>query len=117
MLLQATNVEDDVQDAKFALEDIEAEVFTVVEYFSNTKVLSSSLECLVPLVAILETKIKNSTRRPSTKRFDVGNISKNEIVNLHAKLIKNQEKSSGNQRRWNMMLDSIVRLQVGIQFL
>ncbi len=96
------------------MEDIEAEVFAVVEYFSNTKVLSASQQSLVPLVAILETKMKSATRRPSSKRVDIGNISKDDIVNLHAKLIKYQEKSTANQRRWNMLLDNIIRLQVEV---
>lgn len=46
------------------------------------------------------------------KRGDMSSIQQSDIVKLHARLIKCQEKADANQRRWEALISDIRKMQV-----
>eukprot|EP01032_Pedospumella_encystans_P031836 gene31836-35933_t len=115
LYLSAAYAEESFQDARYELEDCEAEIETIVGLLEKSG--SAALRNEVgPFVDILTNKVSNfqfakrSKSRAYVRGFQFDKVddavltTKKHLVKLHARLMTAQLKARASERRWNVLI-------------
>lgn len=116
-------MEESFQDARYELEDCEAEVQNIVGLLDKSG--SAALRSEVgPFVDILRDKVANfqfvkrSKSRAYVRGFQFDKVedsvltTKKHLIKLHARLMTAQLKARASERRWNVLISECERQQV-----
>ena len=118
-------MEESFQDARYELEDCEAEVQNIVGLLDKSG--SAALRSEVgPFVEILSNKVTNfqfvkrSKSRAYVRGFQFDKVedsvltTKKHLIKLHARLMTAQLKARASERRWNVLISECERQQVNL---
>jgi hypothetical protein len=120
-IVQAPAVEEDYQDARYALEDCELEVDKVSELLDRAgedSLLANSVGSYVTLLKDTVTNFsfasRSSSRGHKAPQFDEKEIvTKSSLVKLNANLKYAQLRARAGEKRWRVLLFRCKVLEVG----